>query len=507
MTNKNLVNITPLLTDSAIARRWLFVTLALHILLWTLIPNFIRHALPMDAAEGAVWGQSLQLGYDRNPWLNAWLTRLAIELGANSDIFVYLFSQLCVGLAFWSVWRLGRKMLSEVQAVVAVLMLEGAQYYTVAAVMFNDNVLELGLWPLLILLFYRAVTLQRKWDWLGVGIVAGLAMMAKYYIALLLFPMFLFLLSNAKARKTFKKPGIYLALLIFCLIILPHVVWLFQHQGVTLSYALNRVDGNQSSTWQDYQSVLKFAVMQLATFLIPILLFSFTLGRRKKVATPSLIKPAVNTHEEHFNKAFLWFVGTGSYMITVLLGLVAGWKMYVLWGTPLLSYWGVLLLLYVNPLITKTRFFRFLVAVGVIFVLILSIYSFSILCSRSATSANFPAKVFAQQITSIWHNRYSVPLPYVVGDRVLASYVSRYSSDRPHASFSQGHTLVSPWINEQDMRRRGAIFITYNRAFSKEILSEFPSLKIVKIVQVNYVHATAASQPDQILVGILAPQS
>ncbi len=56
-------------------RFWLIA--GLHLFIWTLIPSLTRFCLPMDANEGYGWGQHLQLGYDRNPWMNAWLTHLA----------------------------------------------------------------------------------------------------------------------------------------------------------------------------------------------------------------------------------------------------------------------------------------------------------------------------------------------------------------------------------------------------------------------------------------------
>jgi len=531
--------------DQTSVQRWLWCFITLHVLVWTLIPNWTRHALPMDSSEGNVWGRHLELGYDRNPWLNGWLTRLAIELGGTSDFFVYFFSQLCVALAFWSIWRLGRKILTPLQAVVAVLMLEAIQYYTLAAVDFNDNVLELGLWPLLVLLFYKAITSQRRWDWLGVGLIAGLAMMAKYYSTILLLAMLIFLIWHPKARASFKQSGLYLGALFFILIIAPHIIWLFQHDFVTIRYAVGRVhDNDQANFWHYIQPGLNFALMQLIAFLGAVGLLSFALWEKQSgskivgwircvfhrhppdqkhflhaesSATHHTIHPleagglrqkTPNPPYGDFNKQFLWIVGMGPYAITVLLSLLAGWQLHTLWGTPLLSCWGLLLVYYLQPTITRARFYRFLAAVLLVFTALIGGYTFVMLKPGNTSSGNFPGRAFAQKITTIWHAHYQQPLPYVVGDRVLASNVARYSADKPQAHLDW-NTATNPWIDEPALRRQGAIFlqrVDEGSEFPAQVRKQFPALKIEGIHYMTYVRPAADSKPVAILVGILAPQ-
>jgi len=56
---------------------WVILFLMTHLLAWTLVPALVRYNLPLDAIEGTVWGHQLELGYDKNPMLNGWLTALA----------------------------------------------------------------------------------------------------------------------------------------------------------------------------------------------------------------------------------------------------------------------------------------------------------------------------------------------------------------------------------------------------------------------------------------------
>src|SRR5476649_291851 len=150
----------------------------------------MRYALPHDTIEGAMWGQHLEWGYDKNPWMNAWLTRLGWELGGTSGIGIYFISSIFVGISFWAVWKLAQKMVNPTQALLSVLILEGCIDYTLVPQGFNDNVIELGLWPLMFLFFYNAIQDQKIKDWIWLGIIAGLAMMAKYYTAMPILLMF-----------------------------------------------------------------------------------------------------------------------------------------------------------------------------------------------------------------------------------------------------------------------------------------------------------------------------
>jgi hypothetical protein len=487
--------------NHSLAQRWLWFFISLHVVVWTWVPNYIRTALPMDAAEGAVWGRQLEWGYDRNPWLNGWLTRLAVELGGISDIFIYFFSQLCVALAFWSIWRLARKMLTPLQAVVAVLMLEAIQYYTIAVVDFNDNVLELGLWPLLMLLFYQATTSQRYRHWLGVGLVAALALMTKYYSAILLVMMLVFLLAHPKARKSFKNVGFYLGILLFILIITPHVIWLFQHNFVTIHYALQRVNDNTQTTfWHYLRPGLNFAVMQLLAFLGAVGLFCFVLGRKPTAQVRAVRKS--------FDVQFLWIVGVGPYFITVLLALLAGWQLHTMWGTPLLACWGLLLVYYLNPYITPKQFYRFLIAVFVVFSAFIGAYTLVMLKPGNTSSGNFPAKTLAEEVTHIWHTHYQQPLAYVVGDRVLCSQVARYSADKPQAQLGWD-IKINPWIEQSALHRHGAIFLQNVQEgddFPVSVYQQFPNLKVEGVHYLTYVRPAPDSMRIKILVGILPKQ-
>lgn len=130
------------------AEFWAFIFICAHLICWTLAPILVRFNLPLDSIEGSLWGHQLEWGYDKNPFLNGWLTALAIYLGGTSGWMVYLFSQVSVALCFFAVWQLAKNILTPPYGLLALMLLEGVQYYHFHAIDFNDNTLELSLWAL-----------------------------------------------------------------------------------------------------------------------------------------------------------------------------------------------------------------------------------------------------------------------------------------------------------------------------------------------------------------------
>lgn len=446
-SSKNIPNYT----------QWVYGLIVLHVILWTVVPTILRHSLPMDALEGFVWGQSWQFGYDRNPWLNAWLTHIALVWGGYSGWMIYGFSQLSVALCFWSVWQLAKRMLAPVYALVAVFLLEFIQYYSIAAVDFNDNVLELGLWALTIWYFYNALLEQKCRHWLLTGFFAALSLMAKYYAIVLFLPMLVFLLMTREGRQSFKYSGIYLSGIIFVLIIAPHFIWLFQHGFTTLNYAVMRISdiGSWQYSWWHFFSV------HLLAFLVPCVLFFLLLCLGKDNRSTGL---AEKSKLCQFDKKFLILLALGPFVSTVLFALIFKCSLHVMWGTPLLSLWGVLLVAFCQPSITVKKFYRFIGVVGLVFFLVLSIYSYNIVFTGYASSATYPGKMVAGYLERTWAS-YSHKDPfYVVGDRYTAGNVAYFSSHSKLTTCIWDDKIYS--CDDDKLRSRGAIFVW--RADAKE---------------------------------------
>lgn len=481
---------------------WAFVFI--HVLLWTLVPAFTHLNLPLDAMEGTTWGRQLELGYDKNPFLNAWLTAGLMWISQRTDWVIYFAGALCTGICFWAVYRLGRKFLHPWHALIAIMLLAGMQYFGLSAMDLNDNVLEIALWPLLALSFYNALQKQRPKDWLLVALWGALATMTKYYVAVIFAPMLIFLLINKTARISFTKPAFYGALLLYCSLIAPHFIWLYLHQGTTLDYALAKTASDPAIKAHSYYA-LHFALNYLAACIIPLLLFSlFYMGKSQPHLTPAryVIEP--------FTWQFIGLIGYGPFITTLLLSLVFGWALHTGWGAPLPALWGLGLLAFMQPVITKARFFRFVLILAGLTILTVIIYSYSKLTAGDTSSANYPGRTMASVLTQTWHERYHTKLHFVAGPRWEAGNVAYYSADRPLV-YMEWNARVSPWIDEQELIKKGALFIwpeksTWKIEF-KQLKQRFPNLQGLTLLHFSWQRqAYQQAPPLAIWVAYLPPE-
>ncbi len=489
---------------------WLI--LALQVIIWTVVPTFARHALPHDTIECYVWGQHFQWGYDKNPWVCGWLAWIGGAIGGSSGWLIYFFSQCFVAMSLWSVWRLARYMFSRWHALVGVLLLEGCIYYTLAAPRFNDNCIELGLWSLMFLYFYRALHTQSLKHWLITGIAAGLGMMTKYYTAIPLLVMLSFMLYDASARKSFREKNLWIGAIVSAIIILPHIFWLFSHQFLTVKYAAIRTINTDQYTHPHWQYPFEFFKAQIANFIPPLIFFfsSFAWRKHKVVAKPTALSS--------FNKQFLVVVGLGPFLLTLLLSMLLGWKLFSEWGMPLVALWGLLLLVCKQPTLTNTSIKRFYI---IIFIVVwLWPIGYLLGLRHGNHSDNYPAKNIALTITKQWHERYHKPLKYVAGSRYIAGYIAFYSPDHPSVLMEWNPTL-SPWINMKMLNKYGAVFVqdgyygtTFDgqtpdtnggKRFPSNVLAQYPRLTDQHLQHFPW-YRTKRREPVQVLIGFLPPE-
>jgi 4-amino-4-deoxy-L-arabinose transferase-like glycosyltransferase len=484
------------------AEIWFKSFILLHLIAWTLLAVLVRHNLPMDAIEGAIWGQHLDWGYDKNPYLNAWLTALAAYVDNHSGLMIYLFSQISVIACFWAVWQLAKLFLPPVYALVSVIILESMQYYNFHAIDFNDNTLELSLWALAIYFFYCALQTPSRLAWLFTGLFTGLGLMAKYYTGVLITCMALFLLSEKANRQKLLSPWPYAGLLIFLLITLPHVFWLPHHDYITINYVFDRAKNEYSWTNHLFYPA-QFAWEQLQVFLPALILFALLFIGKK----PFFARHAITLSA--YNKKFLFYMGIGPLLLTLLISFLFGITLRAGWGMPLLSLWGIILISLLPPYISKEKFYRFIAGIILLSTVFLTGSTVSLVNSTTPSSANFPGKELAQSITQLWRDQYHSKLEYVAGSRWLGGNISFYSSDHP-AVFMEWDKQRSPWIDIKDLQQKGGIFIwdiSKNETLPAAIKTQFPQLNIMPPMEFAWQRNRHQLPPIKIGIAVLAPHN
>src|SRR6266705_217297 len=136
--------------------------------LWTLVPALFYASPPGDVPLVLAVGHEWQLGSWLGPPLAAWAAELAFRLAGLAG--VYALSQLCVVVALWALFALGRAIVGAKHAAMAVLLMAGIVAFGLPTVEFSPSVLAMPLAALALLHYWRALGEDRPRYWLVLGV-------------------------------------------------------------------------------------------------------------------------------------------------------------------------------------------------------------------------------------------------------------------------------------------------------------------------------------------------
>lgn len=483
---------------------WLFIIL--HTLAWTIGPAFFRTSLPHDTLEGITWGLQWQFGYSKHPFLTAWLSAATVKLFHSVGWPIYFLAQIVVSSTFFAAWQLAKQYLPAPHALIASLLLDGVLFYNINSFNLTPDTLQSPLWAFLALFFYHAFTTQKISYWIWTGFFAALCLCTKYQAGLLFFSLLIFCLVDKTASSSFKKPGIYIALVVFILLMSPHLVWLYHHDLISINYALKTPAQytQQKSLFNSLIYFFKLIVNNLIDVLgLLILVWPFYKSTRIRLnLIPSQWK-------------YLIFISFGPLILTLMLCLASGDYFPPRWSTPYFFSLGLFMMVILRPELSPKKIKQFTITLLTYSTLLLSIKISTIaLHLRPASDAYLPNQQIALSLTTLWHNQYHSPLPYIAGSGYLVAITTPYMIDNPKPFFNWS-LIDSPWIDLSDLKKKGAILIwdigknfmwdfnsSQNTRLPKSIQKKYPNL-IILPQQIFY--RTHDKTPIPVGVAILPP--
>jgi hypothetical protein len=455
--------------EEARCRLFFGAWLAARTLLWTLVATLTQHTPPLDTVEWLCWGRQWQLGYHKHPPLAAWVAEAAFRLTPSSFLGVYLAGYLAIAAALACVWALARRLLPPRPALAAVLCLDGLVFFQQAAAELNNQVLLIAFWALAVWLCHRAFAGDRLLDWLGTGAALGLALLCKYTAVFLAVPLLaLWLWRNGPRRWS----GPLLVAAVAALIFLPHLVWLCRHDFPTLRYALERAAGEPDGI-DNRLSALTFLLSQGVRLLpVGLVLLPLLEGRRR-----------VLDECGQRDRAFVAVAVLGPLALHLAASLGMGMALRDIWGAPLWSFAGLLLVLLLQTRTSERAWRRAALVWGGVVVLSLLLVLAGNLAGGwrgRPLRIHYPGPALAAEVTRRWHERFGVPLPIAAGDWWLAGTVCCHAADRPalYASrepaafgmdpfarkgdplrFASPDARTSPWTGDDDLTRHGGVLL------------------------------------------------
>tara|TARA_B100001248_G_scaffold258026_1_gene241495 strand:- start:978 stop:2345 length:1368 start_codon:yes stop_codon:yes gene_type:complete len=388
-----------------------------HLFLWTVIPSISNLNLPLDTIEALAWGSNLDWGFSKHPPFSAFAVELFFFTFGNNDWSYYFLSQIFVVVAFFFVWKLSNEIFeNKIYSLLSVLILSGIFFYNFTTPEFNVNISQLPFWALSVYFFWKSLKSNKKIDWVLLGVFSALGFLSKYLFIYLIASFFIYFIFNIRKFKKLIKNYI-LSLLIFFLLLIPHLIWLFENNFVTIFYGLNRSGLSEFNISNHFLNPLIFLIKQIL-ILTPFFLMFFVILKK--------LKFKIN------NKKIFFLVAINliPFLLILLTSIITGAKIRTMWMTPFYLFLGTLFLeiFRKNIEMKKIKIFYFIFLF--FFILSPSLY-LGVAVFDKTKRTDYPGKEISRLVQSKWDNNFVNDIKIVVGDEWSAGNLSYHLSSRP----------------------------------------------------------------------------
>jgi hypothetical protein len=423
--------------------------------LWWLVASVFYAAPPGSLPLVLAVGHEFQLGSYYGPPLAFWLAEIAYDIAGMPG--VYLLAQICVIITYWAVFELGRATLGIAHAAIAVMLMVGIFAFGLPTLEFGPPILAMALSALALLHFWRAAAQNKRLYWGAYALDAGLLMLTSYAGIFLLAILLIFMLSTARGRALLGTIDPWLAGLVIVLLTFPLLIWLDGQKQVFAPMLDQLREARDNREFLDWLR-MPARVLLLHVGLVALALLASGWPVKTQDPVPQFARAPVHP----FAKGFIYTFAIAPLVITAVLGVIMGDAEPAGGTAPVVFLTALAVVLAAGDVIDLNRQYALarlwgalLIAPPLITVLVL-MFAPAITGVRFAVSE--PAKAIGRYFSDEFHRRTGQPLAIAAGEPRLAALVALKS--RPRASLYLDATPErSPWVTQEDVRRKGAVVV------------------------------------------------
>ncbi len=399
-----------------------FIFAITHLIIWTMIPSLTNLNLPLDTIEALAWGSNLDWGFSKHPPMSAFFSEVFFNIFGSQDWAYYLLSQIFVVISFYFIFKLAFEILGNIKlSLISVLLLEAIYFFNFTTPEFNVNVCQLPFWSLVIYYswkIYDAKEIQ-FYDCFLIGLFAAIGFLSKYlFIYLLLSISLLFIYVIYKKFKNFDFK--YLIIVeIFLVLLVPHLIWLFDNDFITVLYGLKRSGLEETEILNHIKYPIIFLFKQLG-ILIPFFLLMWLLIKK--------IEIKLNFNDRKF--LFLLSVSILPIFLIFITSVITGSKIRTMWMTPFYLPIGIFSVYLFRSQINLKKINSFLVGFLFLFFLSPSLYAY-ISITKIDKRTDYPGKEIAAKVQFTWEQDFEKEIEFVTGDEWKAGNLSYHLKSRP----------------------------------------------------------------------------
>ena len=399
-----------------------FIFALSHLLIWTVVPTITNKNLPLDVIEALAWGSNLDWGFNKHPPGSAFFPEVFFQIFGAQDWAYYFLSSLFVVISFYVVFKFANEILqNKLLSLFSVLILEAIYFYNFTTPEFNVNVCQLPFWSLVVYFSWKIYSSKeiKLSDCFCIGLFGAIGFLSKYlfvYLLASIFLLFAYLIFIKKDRKfDFKY---FITLEVFVVLLVPHLVWLYGNDFITIFYGLKRT-GLEPSLINHFEQPIFFLLKQLG-LLLPFFFLIWLLVKK--------IKFKLNINDKKL--IFLLVINLLPIFLILLTSAIMGSKIRTMWMTPFYLYFGVLFIYVLKSQINIKRTNSFLSGFLFLFFLSPIIYSY-VSISQTDKRTDYPGKEIAFKAQLIWNKDFNEDIQFVTGDEWKAGNLSYHLKSRP----------------------------------------------------------------------------
>ena len=400
-----------------------FIFALSHLIIWTLVPSLTNKNLPLDTIEALAWGSNLDWGFNKHPPISAFFPEIFYQIFGAQDWAYYLLSQIFVLIAFYFVFKFAYEIFGNIKlSLISVFLLSSIYFYNFTTPEFNVNVCQLPFWSLVVYYswkIYQSKEIKFK-DCFLIGLFGAIGFLSKYLFIYLLFSIVLLFIYLIYFKKVKKFDFKYLITLeVFIVLLIPHFVWLYNNDFITIFYGLKRTGLEGSGILDHLKYPIIFVLKQIG-ILIPFFFLIWLLVKK--------IKFKINFKDKKF--LFLLFINILPIFLMFITSMIMGSKIRTMWMTPFYLFFGVLFVYIFQSQINLKKINKFLYGFLFLFFLSPVLYSY-ISISETDKRTDYLGKEIAKKVQLVWDQDFNKPIDFVIGDEWKAGNLSYHLKSRP----------------------------------------------------------------------------
>src|SRR6267154_1751018 len=229
--------------------------------------------LRTDEAYYWTWSKENVLSFLDHPPMIAWFIRFGTAIFGDTNFGVRFAGVLAMLLTQLLLADIVRRVTHDVRAIVlAVLMPEGALYYGLLMAKVAPDV---ALIPFAVAMVWALVRLNESGDgrwWLAAGLFAGLALLSKLTLVMMLPAVAAFMLVPDWRRRWLLSPYPWAAALIAVVVFLPVLVWNAQHDWASFRFQFVRATATHELSLRTVGDFVGLQFGLVGFILLPVVL-------------------------------------------------------------------------------------------------------------------------------------------------------------------------------------------------------------------------------------------